>query len=128
MKMKRSSVSFVALNRRAILLAGFVMSIAVFGIIVSQIDASSDQDQESKVITGQSYKNDVSILLRDMDINQYVGKPMDREASENPKVPHVHIDVPDEAVQDQDASDHGDLDRDSRSAHTRSGDYPLAVS
>src|SRR6187399_873408 len=104
MKMKRSAVSFVALNRRAFLLAGFVVSIAVFGIIASQIDASTDSAQDNKVITGQSYKNDVSIPLRDMDINQYVGKPMDREASENPKVPHIHIDVPDEAVQDQDAS------------------------
>jgi hypothetical protein len=99
----KSVVCFIALHRRALVLAGVVLSIAAFGIIASQIDASSGQD--NRVIVGQSYKNDVSVPLRDMDINQYVGKPGEREASENPKVPHIHIDVPDEAVQDQDASD-----------------------
>src|SRR5580765_8831524 len=102
--MNISVASFVTRHRMAIGLFGFVLSLVAFGIITSQSSASTGPGQDNKVIVGQSYKNDVSIPLRDMDINQYVGKPLDREASENPKVPHVHKDVPDEAVQDQDAS------------------------
>jgi hypothetical protein len=105
--MKRSLVSFVALNRRAFVLFGFALSIAVFGIITSHISAKSEgagESQDRKVIVGRSYKNDVSEPLRDMRPDPYVGKEMDREANENPKIPHVHTDVPDEAVQNSDAS------------------------
>jgi len=102
--MKRSVKSFVASHRLAFVLFGLVLSLVGFGVVTTQSNASNDSAQDNHVITGRSYKNDVSIPLRDMDIDQYIGKPMDREASENPKVPHVHKDVPDEAVQDQDAS------------------------
>jgi len=102
--MKRSVVSFAARNRAAFVLFGVVLSLAGFGIITIQISANNNSGQDGKVIVGQSYKNDVSIPLRDMDPDQYVGKPMDREANENPKIPHVHTDVPDEAIQDSDAS------------------------
>ena len=43
---------------------------------------------DGKAFSGKSYKNDTSIALRDMTPDPYVGKPMDREANENPKVPH----------------------------------------
>jgi hypothetical protein len=88
----------------AFVLFGAVLGLAGFGIITTQISANTGSVQDTKVISGQSYKNDVSIPLRDMDLHQYVGKPVDREASENPKVPHVHKDIPDQAVQDSDAS------------------------
>src|SRR3954454_12198035 len=102
--MKISAASFVARHRVAFVLFGFALTLAGFGIIASQSSASNGSGQDSRVIVGHSYKNDVSVPLRDMDINQYVGKASDREAAENPKIPHVHTDVPDEAVQDQDAS------------------------
>ena len=53
-----------------------------------------------EVITGTSYRNDTSPPLRDMEPVPY-GFEGDREANENPKVPLVHKDSPDEVVQDQ---------------------------
>jgi subtilisin-like proprotein convertase family protein len=64
------------------------------------------KQQDGEVISGRSYKNDTSIPLRDMKLGPYAPKGMEREANENPKVPHSpHIDVPDEAVQDKTASE-----------------------
>src|SRR5947207_15537818 len=121
--MKKSVGSFIGLNRRPLVLLGVVLSLAVFSFITSQISAKdrtvAEQQQEKnaaaaaaapqavvnagpvkdgQIITGRSYKNDTSIPLRDMRPEPYTGKPMDREANENPKVPHFHIDVPDEAI------------------------------
>ena len=53
-----------------------------------------------EVITGTSYRNDTSPPLRDMEPVPY-GFVGDREANENPKVPLVHKDSPDEVVQNQ---------------------------
>ncbi len=53
-----------------------------------------------EVITGTSYRNDTSPPLRDMEPVPY-GFVGDREANENPKVPLVHKDSPDEVVQHQ---------------------------
>src|SRR5438046_1666127 len=129
--MKKSVGSFIALNHRAFVLLGAMLGLAVFGFITSQINAKNralpEQEQDAasvtaalvtasqtaanngpvkdgNVIVGHSYKNDVSIPLRDMRPEPYLGKPMDREANENPKIPHSHVDVPDEGVQDQDVS------------------------
>ncbi len=102
--MKRPVAAFVALNRKAFVLFAAILGLTTFSIVAFQINAKSDVAQDGKVIVGHSYKNDVSVPLRDMNPDLYVGKPMDREASENPKIPHVHTDVPDEAVQDTNAS------------------------
>src|SRR5258705_11310523 len=98
--MRKSVGSFIVLNRRAFFLLGILLSIAVFGVISWRASAQNrnpaDQ-QQSNVISGKSYQNDTSIPLRDMKPDPYLGKPMDREANENPKIPHKHADVPDEA-------------------------------
>jgi len=78
--MKISAASFALRHRMALVLFGFALTLVGFGIIASQSSASTGT-QDGKVIVGHSYKNDVSVPLRDMDIQQYVGKPMDREAS-----------------------------------------------
>ena len=65
----------------------------------------ASKTKQSDVISGKSYKNDTSIPLRDMRPDPYLGKAMDREANENPKIPHSkHIDTPDEAIQDKSVS------------------------
>ena len=66
---------------------------------------TTDKIKQSDVTSGKSYQNDTSIPLRDMKPAPYPGKSKEHEANENPKIPHPnHIDVPDEAVQDQSAS------------------------
>src|SRR5436189_6222055 len=40
----------------------------------------STKQDEKKVVSGRSYKNDTSIPLRDMEPEPYIGKEMDREA------------------------------------------------
>ena len=102
--MNSSTSPLAALKRRSSLLLGLIFGVSMCGITAPQVIAQTSPGQKAKVIFGQSYKNDVSAPLRDMDLHQYVGKQKDREASENPKVPHVHTDVPDEALQDSDAS------------------------
>jgi hypothetical protein len=81
----------------------------VFGIVSYKADASGmadGKDQNNTVISGSSYKNDTSIPLRDMRPEPYIGKDMDREANPNPKIPHApHVDQPDQAVQDVNASE-----------------------
>jgi hypothetical protein len=123
--MKKPAGSFVVLNRRALTLIGLLLCMAIFGLINSQTSAKNEQQdkvqpppaaapvfesvipsgpiKDGNVITGHSYKNDVSPPLRDMPAVPLF-KERDREANPNPKVPHVHTDVPDEAVQDKDAS------------------------
>src|SRR5438876_2313535 len=125
--MKKSVRSLIVLDRRTVVLFAVVLSLAVFGFITSQISAKertrpeprqgqsaaavtdapaaatrtaarSGPVKDGTVIVGRSYKNDVSIPLRDMRPEPYLGKPMDREANANPKIPHVHTDVPDEAI------------------------------
>ena len=58
------------------------------------------QDQKSNVIVGASVHNDTSAPLRDMK-QLPVGKKVEREANENPKIPATakHKDSPDTAVQ-----------------------------
>ncbi len=56
----------------------------------------------TSVITGISYRNDTSPLLRDME-PVLAGSGGEREANENPKVPSGHHDNPDEVVQSQPA-------------------------
>jgi hypothetical protein len=55
-------------------------------------------DSENGVITGSSYHNDTSPLLRDMKPVP-IGFGAEREANENPKITSNHKDSPDEAVQ-----------------------------
>jgi hypothetical protein len=58
----------------------------------------------SDVITGTSYHNDISPPLRDMEPLPVEARP-ESEANENPKIPHVHKDSPDESpVQNQPVS------------------------
>ena len=69
------------------------------------VQTDGKDKQQGDVIFGRSYQNDTSIPLRDMEPEPYLGKKTDREANENPKIPHAaHIDRPDEAVQDKNAS------------------------
>ncbi len=52
------------------------------------------------VISGASYHNDTSPNLRDMkQIAMPIGRGVENEANENPKVPHKHVDSPDPVVQ-----------------------------
>ena len=62
--------------------------------------SSSSQDQNSNVIVGASVHNDTSPPLRDMK-QEKVGKKVEHEANENPKVPASlkHKDSPDPVVQ-----------------------------
>src|SRR6266850_2779071 len=62
------------------------------------------QDQDGQVRSGGSIQNDTSPNLRDMKPAPYVGKGEEREAAENPKIPHSHKDSPDMVVQDSAAS------------------------
>src|SRR6266478_3662202 len=61
---------------------------------------SSGQNQKSNVIVGASVHNDTSPPLREMKPDK-VGKKVEREANENPKVPATlkHQDTPDAATQ-----------------------------
>ena len=67
---------------------------------VAPVLTGSSQDQKSNVIVGASVHNDTSPPLRDMKPEK-VGKKVEREANENPKVPATlkHKDTPDAAVQ-----------------------------
>src|SRR6266700_8269782 len=58
------------------------------------------QDQKPEITSGASIQNDTSPNLRDMKPAPYVGKGEEREAAENPKIPHSHVDSPDMVVQD----------------------------
>src|SRR5258707_10587895 len=62
------------------------------------------QDQKPDITSGASIQNDTSPNLRDMKPAPYVGKGEEREAAENPKIPHSHTDSPDMVVQDPTAS------------------------
>lgn len=131
--MQKSVGSFVVLHRRALMLTGVLLCLAVFGFITSQISAKDNSLEQSfqqpsenlqpqaftlpegadrgptkdgNVIVGRSYKNDESLPLRDIRPYPYTPKPMDRDAAENPKIPHApHTDVPDQAIQDASVSE-----------------------
>ena len=134
--MKKSVGSIIGSNRRALAMLGVLLSLAVFTFITSQISAKdrtpadkTTQDnassaagdvstampqtlpvsgpiKEGNVIVGHSYKNDESIPLRDMKPEPYTMKERERDAAENPKIPHVpHNNVPDEAIQDKNVSE-----------------------
>ncbi len=62
------------------------------------------QDQKPDITSGASIQNDTSPNLRDMAPAPYLGKGEEREAAENPKIPHFHKDSPDVVVQDRTAS------------------------
>ncbi len=64
------------------------------------LTSSSSQGQKNNVVVGASVHNDTSPPLRDMK-QEKVGKKVEHEANENPKVPASlkHKDSPDEAVQ-----------------------------
>ena len=64
------------------------------------LTSSSSQDQKSNITVGASVHNDTSPPLRDMKQEQ-VGKKVEREANENPKVPASlkHKDSPETVVQ-----------------------------
>src|SRR6266566_3897003 len=62
------------------------------------------QAQKPDITSGASIQNDTSPNLRDMKPAPYVGKGEEREAAENPKIPHFHKDRPDMVVQDRTAS------------------------
>src|SRR6267142_1140913 len=64
---------------------------------------AQEQDQ---IISGASIRNDISPNLRDMTPIPYTGKGEEREAAENPRIPHAgpHKDSPDGALQDPAAS------------------------
>src|SRR6185503_7885603 len=61
------------------------------------------QDQRSNVTVGASVRNDTSPPLREMK-QEKVGRKVEREANENPKVPATkkHKDSPDTALQEFD--------------------------
>ncbi len=65
--------------------------------------SNPSQDRKPDITSGTSIQNDTSPNLRDMAPAPYVGKGEEREAAENPKIPHSHIDSPDMAVQDRTA-------------------------
>ena len=64
------------------------------------LTSTSNQNQKGNVEVGASVRNDTSPPLRDMK-QEKVGKKVEREANENPKVPATlkHRDTPDAAVQ-----------------------------
>jgi hypothetical protein len=66
----------------------------------SSLTQSGSQDQNKNVIEGASIHNDTSPPLRDMKPSK-VGRKVEREANENPKVPGSlkHKNTPDAAVQ-----------------------------
>jgi hypothetical protein len=57
-----------------------------------------NQDQDGDVIVGESVRNDTSTALRDMKPTK-VGRKVEREANENPKVPTKHKNSADPVVQ-----------------------------
>src|ERR1700730_6568935 len=67
-------------------------------LVTPVLASSSSQNQTSNVIVGTSVRNDTSPPLRDMK-QEKVGKKVEREANENPKVPASlkHQDSPDTA-------------------------------
>jgi hypothetical protein len=68
-------------------------------LAVTPVPASSvNQDQKTPVIVGASVRNDTSVPLRDMK-QAKVGKKVEHEANENPKVPTNHQDSADPVVQ-----------------------------
>src|SRR5882762_7732471 len=71
-------------------------------VVAPALMRSSSQDQKSNVIVGASVRNDTSPPLRDMK-QARVGKKVEHEANENPKVPTNHQDSPDPVVQGPDA-------------------------
>src|SRR6266849_5055369 len=64
------------------------------------LTSSSSQGQKNNVVVGASVHNDTSPPLRDIKPEK-VGKKVEREANENPKVPATlkHKDSPDTVVQ-----------------------------
>ncbi len=92
-----SAKSSAALDQQGAITAADELSL-------SQNVAGNDLIQTRGVTVGRSIKNDTSIPLRDMKPDPYIGKAMDREANDNPKIPHKHKDMLDEAVQDSTAS------------------------
>ena len=63
-----------------------------------QLAYITSQDQKTTVIVGTSLRNDTSPPLRDMK-QAKIGKKVEHEANENPKVPTNHKDSPDPVVQ-----------------------------
>ncbi|MDQ6656378.1 MAG: hypothetical protein M3Y80_11260, partial [Verrucomicrobiota bacterium] len=63
--------------------------------------ASSKDQPSSGMISVTSYHNDISPALRDAPMIPYKGKEADREANENPKIPHNHVSGPDGALEDR---------------------------
>ena len=62
---------------------------------------SSGNRQQRNIKVGSSYHNDTSERLREMVQLPLQGKSeREHEDNENPKIPHKHIDVPDQAVED----------------------------
>src|SRR5882672_7937255 len=66
------------------------------------LTSGTNQDQKTSVIVGASVHNDTSPPLRDMK-QAKVGKKVEHEANENPKVPTNHKDAPDPVVQGPDS-------------------------
>src|SRR3984893_9774149 len=67
--------------------------------------AAPKAQEQDQIISVASIRNDISPNLRDMKPIPYTGKGEEREAAENPKIPHPdHKDSADMAVQDPAAS------------------------
>jgi hypothetical protein len=66
--------------------------------VTSALTVSSSQEQRDAVIVGASVHNDTSPALRDMK-QAKLGKKVEHEANENPKLPNNHIDATDPVVQ-----------------------------
>jgi hypothetical protein len=65
----------------------------------SQVVVAQEPQNDNRPVTvGHSVRNDTSIPLREMKQKPMEFRP-DREANENPKVPHKHKDEPDSVVQ-----------------------------
>jgi hypothetical protein len=64
----------------------------------AQAAAAQEPKDNRPVIVGASVRNDTSIPLREMKQKPIEFKP-EREANENPKVPHSHKNAPDRVVQ-----------------------------
>src|SRR6185295_17540981 len=63
---------------------------------------NSSQAQKTNVIVGASTRNDTSPPLRDMK-QAKMGRRVEHEANENPKLPNNHIDSADPVVQSADS-------------------------
>ncbi|HJX91909.1 MAG TPA: fibronectin type III domain-containing protein [Pyrinomonadaceae bacterium] len=70
-------------------------------VVPEQGQAAPAQEPKDNrpVIVGASVRNDTSIPLREMKQKPIEFKP-EREANENPKIPHSHKNAPDRVVQD----------------------------